>query len=282
MAEEQIRNTLIPDTPEKETFAAAEQSQPTNKPTRRGKGGANGTNDATLKRARTRKKSLDSAASPAESAATDTAAAPARKQATSRKSIPAKRRKTAQLLKKEDASPESSQGGTTSAASPALPPIPVHADTETTAVDSTPFEPDLDPTPVKARETPPRSLATIEAELDALLSELVPEESLSELEDTMARKAAEQAIPPASSGNTLPEIPETPMLPTLERAKVPDTPLPPPIVAPPKARPRLRRRPLKRVAMLLALLVCLASSLLLWQNVNETHLYLYSINPGNG
>ncbi len=54
----------------------------------------------------------------------------------------------------------------------------------------------------------------------------------------------------------------------------------PPAIVLPEARPR--RLPLKRVAMLVALLLCLASSLLLWQNASETHLYLYTVDPGSG
>ena len=182
-----------------------------------------------------------------------------------------------------------------------------------------PFEADLDPTPVKARET--RPLAAIDAELDALLSELAQEAPASELEDTKARPAMHVTVP------------ETPMPPTLELAQAPDTPLPPveeedeqaelsapvikeeaaapvvarvetplvepaqprppavaarttvvtrPVVSRPEVRPRARPRAFKRVAMLVALLVCLGSSLLLWQNVSETHLYLYTLDPGGG
>ena len=257
---------------------------------------------------------------------------------------------------------------------------------------------------------PNHSLASFEAELDALLSELTLEESLSEFEDTMARPAlrvtppvntqAAKAAPlereieaeaetspveihleaapallereieaeanispvethleaalkqtdiqPLSSVDTLtaiPEtpllpasemtaIPETPLLPASEMTAIPETPLPPvdeedalaavaipaedeiawetvvveeevevtftgavetpPVVEPERPAPpaierpekalrrRLRRRPLKRAAMLLALFVFVTSSLLWWQNVNETHLYLYHIDPGNG
>ncbi len=83
------------------------------------------------------------------------------------------------------------------------------------------------------------------------------------------------------------EIPETPMPRTLELARTPNTPLPAsvasPVVVPrPVARRRPRPRALKRIAMLVALLACLVSALLLWQNVSETHLYLYTLDPASG
>jgi outer membrane protein assembly factor BamB len=78
--------------------------------------------------------------------------------------------------------------------------------------------------------------------------------------------------------DTLTDIPETPLSPVVE----PERPAPPALAWPESFRPRLRLRPLKRTAMLLALFVFVTSSLLWWQNVNETHLYLYHIDPGNG
>src|SRR5260370_27291535 len=51
--------------------------------------------------------------------------------------------------------------------------------------------------------------------------------------------------------------------------------------APPQPWPLLRRRPVKRAAMLLALFLFVTASLLLWQDVNATHLYLYHIDPAN-
>ncbi len=62
----------------------------------------------------------------------------------------------------------------------------------------------------------------------------------------------------------------------------PERPAPPAFARPESFRPRFGRRPLKRTAMLLALFVFIVSSLLWWQNVNETHLYLYAIDAGNG
>lgn len=62
----------------------------------------------------------------------------------------------------------------------------------------------------------------------------------------------------------------------------PERPVPPATARPESSRPRFRRRPLKRTVMLLSLFVFIVSSLLWWQNVNETHLYLYHIDPGNG
>lgn len=356
--------------------------------------GAHGTPKGTTpKKARARKKALDGA-SAAEST-TDGAGAPSRKRGASRKAAPAKRRKTGQPVKQEEGSQQEGQESAAAEIPTDAPAIATQGDAKTATADVEPFEPDLDPTPVKARETPPRSLAAIEAELDALLAELALEEPLSELEDTVARPAL-RAIPPAhtpvaspllaetgtveaapesvereieaavpeglereveaaadispvetrpesaperadghvvSSVETLQDIPETPMLSAFELAKVPETPLPPvdeeealaevptpvvdegeevwetvvieeevvetviavierpPVVEPvvvtppaviarPEARPR--RLPLKRVAMLVAFLLCLASSLLLWQNASETHLYLYVIDPTSG
>lgn len=348
------------------------------------------------KKTRARKKTVDAAATPAESTAAEEAGGSSRKRGAARKATPAKRRKTGRTVKQEVASPwetvESAAGET------ATPAISTPVDAKTVQADGAPFEPDLDPTPVQARETPPRSLADIEAELDALLTELALADAVSELEDTLARPAlriappapaptpvetgigeaapeglereieAEAGLSPVetrpesaperaggqavSSVETLQEIPETPMPPAFELAKGPDTPLPavdeedalaelsaavadeevwdtvvveeevtviavveaPPVVEPkepplpavvtppavatppvvvtppvvitppppvrPEARPRRLR--LKRVAMLVALLVCLASSLLLWQNASETHLYVYSIDAGSG
>ncbi|HEU0000622.1 MAG TPA: PQQ-binding-like beta-propeller repeat protein [Ktedonobacteraceae bacterium] len=54
------------------------------------------------------------------------------------------------------------------------------------------------------------------------------------------------------------------------------------VVVRPVARPRSRRRLIKGAAMLIALLLFIGSFLLLWQNVNQAHLFLYSIDPGNG
>ena len=349
-----------------------------------GTNGANGTknsanstnNGAAPEKTRMRKKALDSAASPAVST-TDEATAQPRKRGASRKATPSKRRKTAQPVKQEEGPQEvlasaAAETATTETATS----TPV--DAKVVPAESAPFEPDLEPTPVKARETPARSLAFIEAELEALLSELALEESLSELEDTMARPALRVSAPapvptptPTETGTveakpeglerdveaeaesslvetrvesapeqadrqavspveTLHDIPETPVPGAFELAQVPDTPLPPVdeeeealaelstpaadeevwdtvvieeeieatviavveappvvvpvqppvVVAPPEARPRPRA--LKRVAMLVALLVCLASSLLLWQNASETQLYLYTIDPGSG
>ncbi len=58
----------------------------------------------------------------------------------------------------------------------------------------------------------------------------------------------------------------------------------PEIAAPrrPWQRPFLQQRFVKRAAMLLSLFLWLSSSLLLWQNVNETHLYLYHIDAATG
>ena len=119
---------------------------------------------------------------------------------------------------------------------------------------------------------------------------------------------------PLSAPDKLEVVPETPSSPIAEPATILDTPLPameenkqvglpetsrpvedeaanagaertmPPVtvVVRPVARPRSRRRLLKGAAMLIALLLFFGSSLLLWQNVNQAHLFLYSIDPGNG
>src|SRR5581483_10127129 len=62
-----------------------------------------------------------------------------------------------------------------------------------------------------------------------------------------------------------------------ERAMPPVT-----VIVRPVARPPSQGRPLKRAAMLLAFLLFASSSLLLWQNVNQAHLFLYSLNAANG
>src|SRR5579859_8087445 len=153
-------------------------------------------NDAVPKKARTRKKPLDAAASPAVPATADEAAIPPRKRKPSQKSPSSRRRKTAQTVRQVEASPQESQESAAAEAATIAPDISIHTDAKTATPDGAPFASDLDPTPVKARETPPHSLADIEAELDALLSELTLEEPLSELEDTMARPAL-RVTPPA-------------------------------------------------------------------------------------
>ncbi|MGH2497657.1 MAG: PQQ-binding-like beta-propeller repeat protein, partial [Ktedonobacteraceae bacterium] len=90
---------------------------------------------------------------------------------------------------------------------------------------------------------------------------------------------AEQQPQNASAQDTTLE--DTPAAP--EQAIVPETPMPPvTVIVRPVARPLARRRPLKGVAMLLAFLLFVSSSLLWWQNVTQAHLFLYSIDPGNG
>jgi outer membrane protein assembly factor BamB len=346
MAEQQTQNAPIQDTAIEETLATPEQQQPAPKPARRKhqnveNGNAkrssthkitsteadalstNGANGATPKKTRAKKQleTLDSAVSTNADAAPD---APPRKRALSRKSTQPTRRKTTKSVKKEEKIPQES-AATTEA--PEMPEAPASSPVISISIDTTeaetgvaPFEPDLDPTPVKTRETPDRSLASIEAELDALLSELTLEEPPN-LEDTMARPA----LRITSTVDILTDIPETPLLPATEPADIPETPLPtlneketlaeisipaedevawdtvvieeeieatiiaavetPPVIEPERPeslRPRSRRRLLKRAVMLLALFLFATSSLLLWQNINETHLYLYHIDPANG
>lgn len=329
MAEQQAQNAPIQDTTIEETRATPEQHEPAPKRARRKqqntKNGANGTNGATPQKTRAKKhlEPVDAAVSTGADAA-PAPAAPPRKRTPSKKSTSSTRRKAAKSVKKEEEIPQES----TAATEAPSPVISTQTDTKVSEADVAPFEPDLDPTPVKARETPARSLASIEAELNALLSELALQEPSTDFEDTMARPAMRLT----SSADTLTTIPETPSLPATGSADISETPLPPvakedalaelsipaeveiiwdtvvieeeveatiiaavetpPVVEPerpappaaarPLARPRLGRRPLKRAAMLLALVLFVASALLLWQNVNETHLYLYHIDPGNG
>jgi len=231
------------------------------------------------------------------------------------------------------------------------------------------FEPEPDPTPVKPKDTSSRPLLLIDAELDALLTELESEAAASELEETMKRPAMRMpgeaetdnlveeaasseadATPPvkeapfedydmpavegdflegefvveeevyyalvdtplpetAESEQEAPAIPDTPLPPISEQLDIPDTPLPatskqldipdtpwpwPELKTPPAIKielPRpelvqlrtLLRRPLIRHAVaLFSLILLITSSLLLWQNLNETHLYLYHIDATSG
>ena len=290
--------------------------------------------------------------------------------------------------------------------------ISIYADVKEVEPEVSPFEPDLDPTPVKPRDTRNRSLLSLEAELDALLSELKAETEQSEFEETLkrpairlpretdaqtvsaAQSAVDREIEPGAEASpsepvldptlqpldTLPlpgtpaqefygmptliepvpltyvseisiervepVIPETPLPPASELTDIPETPLPPaseedvlteialllgeeqpvdnaeaneagavavitetatrqvtpwqwpeletlqpasevkqkrPLIAGRAwLRPLLQRRAVKRATMLLSLFLLLTSSLLLWQNVNATQLYLYHIDPGSG
>ena len=346
MAEQHIQNASTQDTTIEEPHAPLEQQEPAPKPARRRqqhtKNGTNEANGAAPKKTRAKKQPPVAPVEDAVSTHADVAAPEAapRKRAPSRKSTASTRRKAAKTVKKEQEIPQESAAAT---ATPAPSPVTsIQTDARASEADTAAFEPDLEPTPVKARQKPDRSLASIEAELDALLSELTLEEASSEFEDTMARPALRvtppvhtpTAIPAAPPASERAGIPETPMPPASEPAIIPETPLPtvdevdsvteepaipveeekvwetvvvieeevvevyagtavesPPVVEPERPaptalarpeRPRLGRRPLKRTAMLLALFVFIVTSLLWWQNVNETHLYLYHIDPGTG
>ncbi len=385
MAEQQSQNALLQDTTIEDTLSMPEQQEPASKPAhsrqQNTKNGKNGTNGATSKKTRTKKQPPAIPGDAAVSTTADEAAPGALPRKRSRKSTASTRRKAGKPVKKEEEIPQESEAAPVEAPAPV---ISILTDAREAEADVATFEPDLEPTPVKARETPHRSLASIEAELDALLSELTLEEPSSEFEDTLkhpalrltppvdtqATKAAplkreiEEDTPPVeahlepapeqlniqplSSVDTLTDIaeapslpageladiPETPWSPASELADIPETPLPavdevdvvaelaipvedeigwetvvieeevvdvtsiaaletprvveperpaPPALARPESsRPRFGRRPLKRTAMLLALFVFVTSSLLWWQNVNETHLYLYAVDAGNG
>ena len=368
MAEQELQNASID-----EPLATPEQQESAPKVTRRGKrqnaengtrkrsstrkmtpgaveapatNGASGAHGTASQKARSKKqpRPADAPVSANGDVATDTSPPPPLKRRPSRKSASTtKRGATTSLKKQPEAPPPQVQEAVTAAEPPALPTgIPPHidADAREAAPDVAPFEPDLNPTPVKDREM--RSLASLEAELDALLSELALEAPPSELEDTMERPALR---PPYRVGEALQstDIPETPSLAAGALADIPETPLsssseldavkelsipvedetvwetvvvaeeveaatisageagpaaatvwqwpelettPAAIEmeqpAPLPSWPLLRRRPVKRAAMLLALFLFITASLLLWQDVNETHLYLYDIDPANG
>lgn len=180
---------------------------------------------AASRKTRARKKAAVDPAAPPDVFTAAGGTVPSRKRAASRKAPSSKRRKTAQVVKQEEAGAQDTQASAAAEAALALPPTSIHADMETAGGEVAPFEPDLEPTPVKAREMPPLSLAALEAELDALLSELAQEEPPSELEDTMRRPAV-SGMPPTSTVETLYDIPETPMIAAPELAKAPETPLP--------------------------------------------------------
>ncbi len=110
------------------------------------------------------------------------------------------------------------------------------------------------------------------------------EEALSAFEDSMAHPAQHEPPPVGTQAAQIEEEIEVSFSVAVEAppAVEPERPAARAVERPESLRPRLRRRGLKRAAMLLALCVFVASSLLLWQNAHETHLYLYRIDPGNG
>ncbi|HLX59389.1 MAG TPA: hypothetical protein VKR83_20415, partial [Ktedonobacteraceae bacterium] len=344
--------------------------------------GANGTNGSSPKKTRPRKqqKPADATASTRVGSVSGT---PLTRRAPSKKSAPPTRRRTARPVKKQAAAPETQEIVTDAEAdSPVLSTdiskhadtIEVEADVEVESgveveADVLQFEPEPDPTPVKPKDTSSRPLLLIDAELDALLTELESEAAASELEETMKRPAMRMpgeaetdnlveeaasseadATPPvkeapfedydmpavegdflegefvveeevyyalvdtplpetAESEQEAPAIPDTPLPPISEQLDIPDTPLPatskqldipdtpwpwPELKTPPAIKielPRpelvqlrtLLRRPLIRHAVaLFSLILLITSSLLLWQNLNETHLYLYHIDATSG
>ncbi len=132
-----------------------------------------------------------------------------------------------------------------------------------------PFEPDLDATPLKPRDTGHRASITVVAPVIEDEAEEIPETPL-----------------PPISGEAIPKTPLPPvegmvragLAPALVTVHIPETPLP--LVEQP--RPGERRRVARTVLVLCLLVLFLTSSFLLWHDVNDTHLYLYHIDPVNG
>ncbi len=137
-----------------------------------------------------------------------------------------------------------------------------------------PSEPDLDVTQprIKAVTAPFVELEAEVNEVEPQVIEAEPEISPFEpgLEDTLPRIKAVTtplAEPFSSQQDILPEIIETPLPPT-------------PVHAAPERFER--RRVTGKVLAWILLVVLIASSLLLWRDVSDTHLYLYALDPASG
>src|SRR6266852_3471125 len=220
MAEQQLQNASID-----EPLATSEQQEPPPKATRRSR--RQNAENGTRKRSSTRKTTPGAVEAPAPASngasgahgtapqkvrskkqprpvnapvsangdvAPTTSPPPPLKRRPSRKPASTTKRGTTTSIKKQPEAPPQVQEAVTAAEppTPALPtgiPLHIDADAREVAPDVVPFEPEpgLDPTPLKARET--RSLASIEAELAALLSELELEAPPSHLEDAMEHPA---------------------------------------------------------------------------------------------
>src|SRR5437763_4664444 len=173
-----------------------------------------------------------------------------------------------------------------------------------------PFEPDLDATPVKPRDTERRASITVVAPEPAIGLEVdAPQTPFPHVEGRVRAGLApalvtgdipETPLPPGEGrvrAGLAPalitgDIPETPLPPVegriqpelaqLSRALVtgdiPETPLP--LVEEP--RPGERRRVARTLLVLCLLVLFLTSSFLLWRDVNDTHLYLYHIDAASG
>src|SRR5947209_7774438 len=145
-----------------------------------------------------------------------------------------------------------------------------------------PFEPDLDATPVKPRDTERRASITVVAPEPAIGLEVdAPQTPLPPVEGRVGAGLA-----PALVTGDIPETPLPPgegrvragLAPALITGDIPETPLP--LVEEP--RPGERRRVARTLLVLCLLVLFLTSSFLLWRDVNDTHLYLYHIDAPSG
>src|SRR6266849_2642243 len=135
-----------------------------------------------------------------------------------------------------------------------------------------PFEADLEDTlpRIKAVTTP---LAEVEPALatdtsGANLTETPPElETVISTDPLVAVSTEAPAEPISSKQDILPEIIEAPLPPT-------------PVLAAPERFER--RRVTGKVLAGILLMVLIGSSLLLWRDISDTHLYLYALDPANG
>src|SRR5260370_2975861 len=135
-----------------------------------------------------------------------------------------------------------------------------------------PFEPDLEDTLPRIKAvTPP--LAEVEPALatdtsGANLTETPPElETIISTDPLVAVSKKAREEPNSSKQDILPEIFEAPLPPT-------------PVLATPE---RFERGQVTgKVLAGILLVVLIGSSLLLWRDISDTHLYLYALDPANG
>lgn len=176
--------------------------------------------------------------------------APSRKHAPSRKTALSSRRNTARPVKKED---ETARERDTPQKPETCVDAPLPATGELEVVPETPAPSVAEAAVIPDTPSPSMSEQAVAPERSRPVEDEATRDTVVvEEEDETASVGAERAMPPVT------------------------------VIVRPVARPPSQGRPLKRAAMLLAFLLFASSSLLLWQNVNQAHLFLYSLNAANG